>query len=90
VAFLVEDSAAGKDLYAAQEDVFSGCGIFVGVDLVTGYFHVEGSGLLWDELYAFRGLDAMDIQNYVCVAQYILCLKRFGLLEDTVNPLQIL
>jgi len=39
---------------------------------------VEGSSMLWDELCAFQGLDAKDIENYYCVAQYISCLKRFN------------
>ena len=40
--------------------------------------------MLWDEMYAFRGLDEEDLKNYVRVAQYILALKRFGLLQQTV------
>ena len=40
---------------------------------------VEGSSLLWDELYVFRGLDEQDLENYVCVAEYIACMRRFSL-----------
>ena len=51
--------------------------VFVGIDLITGYYIVEGSESLWDELYAFRGLDEDDIQNPYCVAEYLACLKKF-------------
>lgn len=59
--------------------------IFVGLDTVTGFFMVEGSSLLWDELYAFRGLDAQDLENYVCVAEYIACMQRFSLPMQSVS-----
>lgn len=59
--------------------------IFVGIDLTTGYYTVEGCTMLWDELCAFQGLDEKDLQNYFCVAQYINSLKRFGLLEAVLS-----
>lgn len=77
-AFTVAREGAGLLLYAAQDAVFRGSDIFVGIDLESGYFCVEGSSLLWDELYAFRGLDKADIENYYCVAEYIACLERFS------------
>ena len=43
--------------------------IFVGVELSSGYYHVEGSTMLWDELSAFQGVDAKDLQNYVITAE---------------------
>ena len=46
---------------------------------------VEGTSLLWDELYAFRGLDAQDLENYVCVAEYIACMQRFSLPMQSVS-----
>ena len=72
-------------LYASQEAIYAGCDIIVGIDLVSGYFLVEGSSLLWDELYAQRGLNEADLSNYYCVAEYISCLTRFGLLEQVLN-----
>lgn len=83
--FMIENIDTGKVLYEKQEDVYNGSNIFVGIDTVSGYFCVEGSSLLWDELYAFRGLDESDIQNYYCVAEYISCLKRFGLLKSILR-----
>lgn len=76
---------AGSTLYAFQDEVFAGIDIFVGVDLASGYFLVEGSSLLWDELFAFRGLSETDLKNYYLVAEYVSCLERFGLLERTLT-----
>ena len=59
--------------------------IFVGVDLATGYFLVEGSEQLWDELCAFSGLDERDLENYVCVGLYLDCLKKLGRLQDVLG-----
>ncbi len=50
--------------------------IFVGIDEVTGTFHVELSVLLWDELFAFRGLDAADLENCYLVAEYLACREK--------------
>lgn len=83
-AFFVENRGNGSALYAAAEKeaaLWNGRSerIFVGLDIVTGFFMVEGSSLLWDELYVFRGLDEQDLENYVCVAEYIACMRRFSL-----------
>jgi hypothetical protein len=52
--------------------------VFIGVDLSSGYFLVEGSAELHDELCAFQGLDSYDLENFYCVAQYIICLQKFN------------
>ena len=44
--------------------------------------------MLSDELTAFQGLDEKDIQNYVCVAEYITCLKRFDMLDIVLTNQQ--
>jgi len=72
----------GTDLYRKQDAVFAETDILVGIDLVSGYFLVEGSSLLWDELYARRGLNEDDLENTYCVAEYIACLQRFGMLDQ--------
>ena len=69
--FTVARSGAGKALYAAQDAVFSGMDIFVGIEMVTGHFHVEGSSFLWNELFAFRGLDEADLENPYLVSEYV-------------------
>jgi hypothetical protein len=84
--FFVENTGEGKRLYRDENKDPAGVWggevtrIFVGIDSVTGFFMVEGSSLLWDELSAFRGLDERDLENFVCVAEYIHSLERFGLL----------
>jgi hypothetical protein len=85
VTFIVKNQVNGKFLYENQDEVFKENNIFVGVEMESGFFCVEGSSLLWDELYVFRGLDEKDIQNYFCVAEYISCLKKFGLLESALG-----
>jgi hypothetical protein len=77
IAFTIPHKGSALSLYAQQDALFMGQDILVGIDLESGYFCVEGSSLLWDELYAFRGLDERDIENYYCVAEYIACLARF-------------
>ena len=83
--FQVENDGEGAVLFEKQDDVYKGTPILVGVDLASGFYSVEGSSMLWDELCAFQGLDEIDIDNYYCVAQYITCLKRFGLLEEALS-----
>ena len=84
VTFVIENKGNGQFLYENQDEIFKGIKVFVGIELRSGYFYVEGSSLLWDELYAFQGLDEKDIQNYFCVVEYIYCLKKFGLLEGVL------
>lgn len=55
--------------------------ILVGIDKVTGFFQVESKDTekmaeIYDDLFAFRGLDLMDIDNYFLVAQYIECTNK--------------
>ena len=82
VCCIIEPVDAGKALYREQDACFQGIEIFVGIDLVTGYFVVEGSSRLWDELCAFRGLNEHDLSNYYSVAEYVACLERFDLLDQ--------
>lgn len=84
--FLIENTGTGKHLYENQEDMFRGRAIIGAVELNSAYFMVEGSSLLWDELFAFQGLDEEDLANYYLVAEYIGCLKRFGLLDEVLTP----
>ena len=77
VVFVVENRGNGKHLYDSQDDVFAGTDIIVGIDFESGFLVVEGSSCLADELCAFRGLDAGDIDNYFCVVEYISCLAKY-------------
>ena len=51
-------------------------GILVGIDLTTGFIHVESEDTekaaeIYDDLFLFRGLDEKDIDNCFLTAQYI-------------------
>ena len=83
--FLIENSGAGKYLYENQDEMFRGMAIIGGVEIHSAYFMVEGSSLLWDELFAFRGLDADDLENFYLVAEYVACLRRFDLLDRVLT-----
>lgn len=69
ISFYVENEGKGRALYKGRNKKNK---IFVGLDLATGYFTVEGSERLWNELFLFRGLDERDLKNYVIIAQYIM------------------
>ena len=83
-AFYLENKGAGKRFYLPENrddpELWGGSveRIFVGVDLASGFYMVEGSTLLWDELCAFQGLDEKDLQNCVMVAQYIEAQRRLN------------
>ena len=85
IGFFIENTGAGTDLYTNQDDIFKGNPIIVGIELTSAYFIVEGSSRLWDELFAFRGLDEEDLANYYLVAEYVACLRRFGLLDSVLG-----
>lgn len=92
--FFVENSGKGERFYRSENkdsvDLWGGniTRIFVGIDIVSGFYMVEGSTMLWDELCVFQGVDEKDLQNYVCVAEYINSLKRFGKLETVVAEIE--
>lgn len=89
-AFFLENAGNGTIFYQDENkdatEIWGGeiTRIFVGMDVVTGFYMVEGSTMLWDELNAFRGLDEKDLQNFVCVTEYINSLKRFNLMNDVL------
>lgn len=85
ISFIVQNMGEGKKLYDAQDEVFCERAIIVGIELASGCFFVEGSSFLWDDLFAFQGLDERDIENFYLVAEYVSCLKRFGLLETAFD-----
>lgn len=84
--FAIRNTGNGKNLYENQDELFRGTQIIAGFDVTSGYFMVEGSSRLWDELFVVRGLDETDIENYYLVAEYITCLQKSGLLETVLTP----
>lgn len=89
--YYIEKTKASASLYAQTNAFLEACRrenamrILVSVDLASGYYQVEGSPLLWDELCVYQGVDEFDIQNFVCVGEYVNCLKRFNLLEKNLK-----
>ena len=48
----------------------------VGIDLVSGAFHVEAVDMaeaipVYNDLFVFRGLSEEDLKNFVLVAEYV-------------------
>lgn len=88
MAFYLEDIGNGHKFYLPENkdrpDVWGDeiTRIFIGVDLSSGFYMVEGSSMLYDELRAFQGIDEKDLESYVVVADYIGALKRFGKLDN--------
>lgn len=86
-AFYLEDRGNGRKFYLSPnrdpQDLWGDeiTKIFVGVDLCSGFYMVEGSTMLWDELRVFQGIDEKDLENYAVIADYIRALKRFGKLD---------
>ena len=83
--FSVRNEGTGAELYRRQDEVFAGGDIAVGFELASGFYLVEGSSLLWDELMAYQGLDEDDLENFYLVAEYVSCLKRMGKLEEVLS-----
>ena len=55
--------------------------VLVGIDLCTGEFHIESEDIeevipIHDDLFAYRGLDAEDINNFFLVAEYVKLTQR--------------
>lgn len=90
-AFYLENIGNGHQFYLSENqdcpDLWGGeiTRIFVGLDLSSGFYMVEGSTMLWDELCAFQGVDEEDLKKCVVVAQYINALKRFGKLDSVIT-----
>jgi len=75
--YLVCKEGAGASLYTNREKLYEGSPIIVGLEEHTRFFLVEGSGALHDELTAFAGLDAYDLENDYCVAEYVECVGKW-------------
>lgn len=74
---ILQNAAFRERLYGTKPNVscYEINGVFVGIDLVSGEFFVEGddvekAAVLYDDLFVFRGLDESDLKNYVLVGQY--------------------
>lgn len=77
--FEIVNEGAGAKLYRRRDPAYAGAPIYVSVEEQSGYVSVEGCDELSDELTAFLGLDAYDIDNFYLVANYIRSLRRLDL-----------
>lgn len=75
-AFLLENTLKNKAPNNGNSSTEDKDMIFIGIDMLSGYYMVEGSEILYDEICAFVGLDKKDIDNYVCVALYVNSVNR--------------
>jgi hypothetical protein len=75
--FVVRNEGTGAALYDRQEGVFIGSPILVGLEIHSAFLMTEGSSDLHDELVAFAGLDAADIENDFLIWEYIDCLRKY-------------
>lgn len=85
IVFSIPNRDGAVPLYERQEEVFKNITIMVGLEFETAYVGVEGSGELADELVAFQGLDEADLDNFFLVANYVICLKKYGLLDEVLK-----
>ena len=57
--------------------------VLVGIDLVSGEFHVEALDMadaipVYNDLFVFRGLSEDDLKNFVLVAEYVRLTQNSG------------
>ena len=79
LCWVIEPYEAGAALYRDRpEEMAASPAVWVGIDLAGGYFHVEGSDLLWDQLCALQGVDEDDLGNFFLTAQYVEACRRCG------------
>lgn len=83
--YKIKNTAKGIQLYENREKIFSGTDIIFGIELLTCYIYVEGSSELYDEIFAYRGLNEKEINNFYLVSKYISCLKKYGILNKIIK-----
>lgn len=59
--------------------------ITIGVEHNSGYFFVEGSQRLFDEVIMYQGLDESDLNNTYLVADYVETLQKYNRLEQVLQ-----
>lgn len=77
---LLEEAVSGFEAYD-----YAPTPITIGVEHNSGYFFVEGSQLLFDEVIMCQGLDEQDLNNVYLVADYIETLKKHNRLEEVLE-----
>lgn len=67
----VEHTSETAYLFENRASIFQDCEIYIGLEIQSGYMHIEGSDVLYDELFVYQGLDEYDLENPFLVAQYV-------------------
>ena len=62
----------GEALYRTQSAIYGGMDILVGVELISGYVHCEGSDELEEELFLLQGLNEAQLGNPFLVWRYVM------------------
>lgn len=75
---ILENEYSSKKLHGLRPDIrtYRVEDVLVGIDRTSGEFHVESEDFdrmekIYDDLFAFRGLDEEDLENFFLVAQYV-------------------
>ena len=71
-----QDFFPHKACYEIEGFELSNGDIFVGIDLKTGFFHIESDDVsksipIFDDLFITRGLSEEELQNFVIVGHYL-------------------
>lgn len=77
---LMGEAVAGFEAYD-----YAPAPITIGVEHNSGYFYVEGSQLLFDEVIMCQGLDEQDLNNTYLVADYIETLIKHNRLKEVLG-----
>ena len=64
--------------------------VLVGIDLVSGAFHVEAADMeaaipVYNDLFVFRGLNKDDLKNFVMAAEYVRLTQNGNTKDGTIT-----
>ena len=76
ILFRIKKEGTGKALYENQDEEFLGIDILLGIELETSFVFCEGSSALMDEMTAFAGLDAFDLENFIVTTEYLFAREK--------------
>ena len=76
--FRIKNEGTGKALYENQDEEFLGSDILLGIELETSFVFCEGSSALMDEMTAFAGLDAFDLENVIVTTEYLFAREKYA------------
>ena len=77
ILFRIKNEGTGKALYEKQDEEFLGVDILCGIELETSFVFCEGSSALMDEMTAFAGLDAFDLENFIVTTEYLFAREKY-------------